>query len=352
MPAQRMSRQEWAEKSSEKVASAQAILAESVSALVTGEDWMAYLSFQAKLHNYSIGNNVMLIARQHAQAFIEGRVVEPMPSFVAGFNTWKALGRTVDKGQHGYAVLAPVIGHHRRAAGEDGDLRPLGKDEVVQPGETEERRKALYVFKVEHVFDGQTSGRPVPEVPHPKLLAGEAPDGLGAAVMALIESRGFTVDTAPNAGSINGTNGQTNWGTKSVVIRADMDDAAMVKTLIHEAGHCLLHFDAPGCYLPRPLKDVEAESVAFVVAAAHGLPTDGYSFHYVAGWAGGDDPAKAIRATQSRVGQAARLIIEASPAPHEAGGKVPGAAAAVEATRQARLEQARTLDPVETGVGV
>ena len=45
-------------------------------------------------------------------------------------------------------------------------------------------------------------------------------------------------------------------------------------------------------------------------------------------------------------------IIEASPAPHETGGKVPGAAAAVEAARQARLEQVPTVDPLETGVGV
>jgi hypothetical protein len=33
---------------------------------------------------------------------------------------------------------------------------------------------------------------------------------------------------------ISGANGQTVYGTKSVLIRADMDDAAMVKTLIHD----------------------------------------------------------------------------------------------------------------------
>ena len=33
------------------------------------------------------------------------------------------------------------------------------------------------------------------------------------------------------------------------------------------------------------MKEVEAESVAFVVAAAHGMPTDEYTFPYVAGWA-------------------------------------------------------------------
>jgi hypothetical protein len=39
---------------------------------------------------------------------------------------------------------------------------------------------------------------------------------------------------AADAETINGANGQTNWGAKTVVVRADMDDAAMVKTLIHD----------------------------------------------------------------------------------------------------------------------
>ena len=77
---------------------------------------------------------------------------------------------------------------------------------------------------------------------------------------------------------------------------------------------------------PRPLKEVEAESVAYVVASAHGMATGDYSFPYVAAWAGADG-ARAIQATQARVATAARLIIEASPAPHGLGGRPPGFAA-------------------------
>jgi len=71
------------------------------------------------------------------------------------------------------------------------------------------------------------------------------------------------------------------------------------------------------------VKEVEAESVAFVVAAAHGMATDAYSFPYVAGWAGEHGPA-VVRATQARVAQAARVIVEASPAVHMSGGRPPG----------------------------
>ncbi len=81
-----------------------------------------------------------------------------------------------------------------------------------------------------------------------------------------------------------------------MVVRADMDNTAMVKTLIHEAAHVVLHEGPPGRYLPRPVKEVEveAESVAYVVVAAHGMATDGYSFPYVAGWAR-PEPAEAVR---------------------------------------------------------
>jgi len=117
------------------------------------------------------------------------------------------------------------------------------------------------------------------------------------------------------------------------LVRADMDDAAMVKTLIHEAAHVLLHQNLPGRDLPRPLKEVEAESVAYVVASVHGMPSDDYSFPYVAGWAG-EESDKAIRETQARVNSAARAIIAESPAEHTAGSKPPGTDLAVAAARQ------------------
>src|SRR5262249_29323434 len=109
----------------------------------------------------------------------------------------------------------------------------------------------------------------------------------------------------------------------TVLIRSDMDDAAMVKTLLHEAAHCLLHGGPPGQFFPRPLQEVEAESTAFLVAAAHGMSTGDYSFPYVATWAG-PDGTKALLATQDRVATVARQIMRASPAPHGTGGRAPG----------------------------
>ena len=124
-----------------------------------------------------------------------------------------------------------------------------------------------------------------------------------------------------------------------------MDEAARAKTLIHELGHLLLHDPAKfeGMTHPaRGLKEVEAESVAFIVADAHGMVTDDYSFPYVAAWAG-EEGAKAVRATVSRVASAAHSIIEPSTATHGTGGRATGVEAALLARRAA--PHAQTLAP-------
>lgn len=349
---EQLSRQEWAERAAAKVAQAQRVLASAVAALQSGEDWQRYLAFQARLHVYS-PNNVMLITAQHAAAYDEGWVGAPEPTYVAGFNTWRALGRSVDKGQHGYAVLAPCRYERQIAVDPGGTARRLPAGDAPTDGETIERRNVLVGFRIEHVFDvSQTSGADVPEPARPKLLEGGAPQGLGASVLAVIEEAGYRVDTVANAAAIGGANGQTDWGRGIVLVRSDMDEAAMVKTLIHEAAHVLLHTSAPARYLSRPLKEVEAESVAYVVAATHGMSTGDYSFAYVASWAG-EDGAKAVQATQLRVAKAARQIIEASPALHTAGGKVPGVEAAVMAAHARRAElEASVTPPVVEPAGV
>lgn len=318
-----MSKEEQRATMAAKVAAAQAILEAEIVKLHSGEDWLNYLDFAAKLHAYS-PNNAQLITLQHAKAFEEGRVEDPSPGFVAGFNTWRALGRQVEKGQRGYAILAPVRYTQRSVANRDGVVRVLHPGEAPDPGETEQIQQVLGGFKVEYVFSqSQTTGVALPEPPMPKLLEGEAPSGLGEAVMTLVTERGFTVETAASLTELKGANGVTDFMARSVRIREDMDDAAMVKTMIHEAAHVLLHETAPGSLLDRPRQEVEAESVAFIVAAAHGMSSGDYSFPYVAAWAG-PDPAKTIAQTQARVSQAAKVILEASPAPHTTGGKVPG----------------------------
>jgi hypothetical protein len=314
---------ERSDQTAARIAAAQSILADQLAQLRSGEDWKRYLALQSRLHRYS-PNNATLIYVQHTRAFHTGLVPQPEPTCVAGYATWKALGRSVDRGQHGYVILAPVtvsgqIGRHQLAADDvPASTEPAGTNDGPQ-----HRSRAIRGFKIEHVFDlSQTHGRPLPEPPAPQLLAGTAPPGLQESAIAVIESHGYRVERAASAAEIDGANGLTNWNQRQVVVRADMDNAAIVKTLLHEAAHIVLHEQPPGRGLPRQLKEVEAESVAYIVTSAHGMTSDDYSFPYIATWAG-RDLESALRTTQTRVARAAKTLIDASSAAHHPGGRLP-----------------------------
>ena len=96
----RKSKEEWREAQAAKVAAAQEMLARSVASLQSGEDWHRWLVWQSKLHTYS-PRNVMLISEQ---AMLRGFE----PSYCAGFNTWKALDRSVNKGETGLGSAGPA----------------------------------------------------------------------------------------------------------------------------------------------------------------------------------------------------------------------------------------------------
>ena len=61
-----------------------------------------YLTAISRFHNYSFGN-VLEIARQM-----------PTATRVAGFWTWKNLGRSVNAGAKGIRILAPIVGVRRK----------------------------------------------------------------------------------------------------------------------------------------------------------------------------------------------------------------------------------------------
>jgi hypothetical protein len=212
----------------------------------------------------------------------------------------------VKKGENGLAILAPCVTRGRPPEETDGEQH-------------EELARVLRGFRVVHVFDiSQTEGQELPEVA-PSLLEGDAPAALWDLLAAEVASKGFSLvreDCSP-------ANGQTDFLHRSVTVRPDLSDAQAAKTLAHELGHVLLH-DGPksrglGGFSCRGLAEVEAESVAYLVCATAGLPTDNYSFPYVARWAGGD--VALVRSAAERSLDAARAIITSlglAPAPPDA----------------------------------
>jgi antirestriction protein ArdC len=306
-------------------------LTQSVEALVTGEDWKRALEFAARFRSRSF-NNTMLIYVQHYAAFGQGRVPEPMPTYVAGFRQWLSLNRQVRKGQSGYAILAPVTARFASSNPADpASWRRLGRGE--KPAHGEAVRSKLVGLKPAHVWDiSQTDGDPVPETPRPTLLQGQAPEGLWDGLADQLTAHGFELRLVSNAAAIGGANGLTDFMTREVSVRMDMDDAAQVKTLAHELGHVILHGpNRPGATadaaMHRGIAEVEAESVALMVAAAHGLATDDYTVPYVASWASnvpGRSPVEVVGSTAERVRGTAVMVLDKLETPQIGDGNPPG----------------------------
>lgn len=181
-------------------------LAGAVEELASGDDWKRTLTFAANFRSRSF-NNTLLIWVQHQAAHEQGLVPDPMPTYVAGYKQWQDLGRQVQKGQPGYQILAPVTGRFASATPANADLwRRLKKFEKPRPGETV--RSKMIGVRPAYVWDAsQTAGDPLPELPAPTLLEGEAPAGLWEGLAKQVEAAGFSLGDVPDTPSIRGANG-------------------------------------------------------------------------------------------------------------------------------------------------
>lgn len=295
-------------------------LREAVEQLESGEQWQAWLTFARGFHRYSFKNMILIRAQR------------PDATAVASYRTWQAKGRQVRKGETALRVLAPIL---RRTTVLDDHGRPIR-------GEDGKPRQRLQVcgFRPVPVFDlAQTDGPPIPEPARPELLAGDAPDGLWDALAREVSERGYRLRRG-SLDDLNGANGLTNLSTREVWVRHDVDAAQAAKTLAHELGHILLHThpdptdtgdhntgdtNSAATDPDNPaevwvscagVREVEAESVAFLVTAAHGLDADDYTFPYVATWAAGPAATDGvpigdiISRTGTRVMRAAGQLID------------------------------------------
>ena len=265
-----------------------ATLADGVARLTGSESWMRWLDVQRKFHHYSWGNTV-LIAWQR-----------PTATRVAGFHGWLRLARHVRKGEHGIAILAPIVPRVRVVDSESGDERWVAG--------------APRAFRIAHVFDvSQTEGQDVPEPPVSRLL-GSDPDDRYTQLRGVANSLGFTVEEDYLPGKING---DCDHGLRRIRVEVRNEPRQQVKSLSHELAHGILHREREG--LTRERAELEAESVAYIVCHGLGIDSSEYSFGYLATWAGGGDQARrALSESAERIQTAARTILDGADATDEA----------------------------------
>jgi hypothetical protein len=207
-------------------------LAEATDAARVSEEMQQYLDMCARFHRYS-PQNVWLILMTRRDA-----------THVAGFKKWQSMGRHVKKGERGIPILAPIF-------------------KKIENNDSEEVEK-LIGFKVVYVFDvSQTEGESLPGPPDWKSPEKNAE--LTKLLMDFALSKDIIVEVKDLPGEIQGA----SCGGKII-----LDPEAGTKTLIHEIAHEMLHQvkDAPK---DSTIRELEAESVAYIVAKHFGL--DGLS---------------------------------------------------------------------------
>lgn len=242
------------------------------------EDYKRWLNFYDGFHQYSF-NNTMLIYMQN-----------PSASLCAGFNTWKNKKRYVKAGEKGLKILAPITETVLREVPVlDDDGKPILDENGKEQTKKVKEKVFANKFYVTSTFDvSQTEGEPIPELSYSGTS--EKVENYGALKKVLEEIAPFPVEYTDELQE--GCDGRCSYTAEQIYIRNDMEDAKTVEVLIHEIGHAYMHdktrFEEAKEHLKvisdRDSREIQAESLSYIVTHKLGLDTSGFSFPYIAAW--------------------------------------------------------------------
>lgn len=243
-------------------------LEQGVSDIFQSGQYAAYLTAMSKFHHYSFGNTMLIFMQC------------PNATNVAGYHDWRRnFGRQVKRGERGITILAPCP--YRR------------KEEVEEAASDGSSATSVQWvqrmgFRTVTVFDvSQTEGKPLPELA--KKLTGDVAQ-YERMIAALRGISPYPISIEPFPGTAYGC---CNFVEQRILVQPGMSQTQTIKTLIHEVSHAKLHAptEKTDGKLPqskqRFVREMEAESVAYVVCRHFGVDTSDYSFGYVAGWSRG-----------------------------------------------------------------
>lgn len=252
-------------------------LESGIKELYASGKYAEYLRAMSKFHRYSFGNALLILFQC------------PTATRVAGYTTWKReLGRNVKRHEKGIQILAPCPS--KRYVWQEVTDPKTGKVLCNPDGSPRKETQLVTItrFKVATVFDvSQTEGKELPTLGVTRLT-GDV-ENFAAIYDKLVSLSPVPVEVDTCPGEANGYFSSTE---NRIVLRPGMSQIQTVKTLVHEIAHAKLH-DAKN--IPseerkqRREKEVEAESIAYVVCQHFGIDTSEYSFGYVAGWSRGKE---------------------------------------------------------------
>lgn len=269
-------------------------LEKGVKDVFQSDKYKQFLNVMAKFPRYSV-NNTMLIMMQRPDA-----------QLCQSFTGWKQMGRYVKKGEKGISILAPAPYKIER---KQTKLDEKGRPVFDADGEPvkEKVEVTIRAFKVVKTFDlSQTDGKELPTI-GPSELVGNI-EGYPKLLQALQEISPVPVSFELIDGDAKGF---YHLEDKKIVVQDGLSAVQTIKTLLHEMAHEKLHDkdNVPEAKdISRNGKEVEAESVAYVVCQHYGINTSDYSFSYVAGWSEGKETPE-LKASLDKIRQTASEFI-------------------------------------------
>lgn len=271
-------------------------LQDGIKQYFNSDTYKQYLEGMAHFNNYS-PRNIQLIVSQFPEA-----------SMVASFQEWKKRNGSVKKGEKAIYIQAPVA-----VIQKDKNGKP-----ILNP-ETGEKETITY-FKPVPVFDiKQVSPQEGKELNLPKAM-GTIPEQLDKDYYQNVYRSLRDISQNNNKvpirfREIGQEDGFYSPQTNEIVIKKGMSYERTLSTLIHEMAHSELHnkqslterFDGQ---LTRSTKELQAESIAYVVSNHLGFDTSQESFPYLASWSKEKDGLANLTAQLEIVQAEAKSLME------------------------------------------
>lgn len=257
----------------EKIKEAYQLIEEGIHKITSAEQFKEFLRFSAKFHQYSFQNQMLIWLQK------------PTATFVAGYQTWKKkFNRHVKKGEKGIKILAPIK-FTKKKANEDG----------------EEVEKDILLFRVTTVFDiSQTEGKPVPTI-------GQFVQSLTGETDLYDKMKAICPFPIRELEDCHGADGYFHLKERYIAIHTPQSSKQKLLTLIHEMAHGMLHGD-PKEAPSKTVRELEAESTAFVVCHALGIDSSINSIGYLTAY-GQTKAIELINQSKERINKTVKKIL-------------------------------------------
>ena len=291
------------ENTKERVEKLTGILEQELTNVFESENYKRYLSAMAVFHKYSF-RNTMLILHQL-----------PNASYIAGFNAWKDLNRYVKEGEKAIKIFAPAPYKTKI-----DEIQRDGNGEIIRDGDgnpvTKEKEITVPAFKAAPVYDiSQTDGEPLPELGGGELVGTvENYEEFWAVLKKISPFPIELIEFEPG----DTAQGYCHYGEDAkITVRNDMSEIETIAAAVHEISHAKLHnytieelaLLPPEEKKTRRMREVEAESVAFVVCKHFGIETGESSFPYIASWSK-DKEMPELKASLSTIQKTSAELID------------------------------------------